>query len=122
MFAYRTQVAAVVLAALSLVVYVLLPQPYSLAMFWLMLVGSLFVWSLSLWSRYRLGGDSADEARAELVTTVGFTLGFFVIGWLAGWFLVDLSGAWLIGFVAGIGGFVVALAPLRNPPDPPPPY
>jgi len=122
MFAYRAQAVAVVLAALSLVVYVMLPHPYSLLLFWMMLVSSLFVWFLSLWSRYRLGGDCAVEARAELVTTVGFTLGFFMIGWLAGWFLLDLSGAWLIGFVAGIGGFVVALAPLRNPPDPPPPH
>ena len=87
-----------------------------------MLAGSLVVWLLSLWSRYRRGGNLAVEARAELVTTVGFVLGFFTIGWLAGWFLIDLSGAWLLGFVAGIGGFVVALAPLRNPPDPPPPY
>ena len=122
MFAYRSQAAAVVLAALSLVVYVLLPQPYSLLLFWVMLAGSLVVWLLSLWSRYRRGGNLAVEARAELVTTVGFVLGFFTIGWLAGWFLIDLSGAWLLGFVAGIGGFVVALAPLRNPPDPPPPY
>ena len=122
MFAYRSQAAAVVLAALSLVVYVMLPQPYSLVLFWFMLGGGVLVWFLSLWSRYRLGGAFAVEARAELVTASGFTLGFFLIGWLAGWFLLNASGAWLIGFVAGIGGFVVALAPLRNPPDPPPPY
>ena len=122
MFAYRSQAIAVVLAALSLVVYVLLPQPYSLLLFWIMLAGGLIVWFLSLWSRYRLDGVRAAEARAELVTTLGFVLVFFLIGWLAGLFLIDLSGAWLLGFVAGIGGFVVALAPLRNPPDPPPPH
>jgi hypothetical protein len=121
MWTYRNQLLAVVLASMSLVFYVLLPQPYALWVFWLVLGSALFTWVLSLWARFQGDERQKSEARTELLVTLSFVGGAYVIGWLTGWLLTGVREAWIISFVAGIGGFVIALAPLRSPPDPPPP-
>jgi NhaP-type Na+/H+ or K+/H+ antiporter len=121
MWTYRNQLAAVVLTSLSLVFYVLLPQPYALWVFWVVLGVGILTWFYSLWVRYQGDTKQAEEAKTELLVTLGFVGGAYLIGWVSGWMLAGYDKAWVIGFVAGIGGFVIALAPLRSPPDPPPP-
>jgi uncharacterized membrane protein YeaQ/YmgE (transglycosylase-associated protein family) len=116
----RSQVAAVVLATLSIVVFVGVPRPYSLYLFWAMLGAALVLWLLSIWLRIQQGGTMAEESKAEAITTVGLTIVFFVAGWLVGFLLEDYAAAWLFGFMAAIAGFIVALAPLRKPPPRPP--
>ena len=116
----RSQVAAVVLAILSIVVVVGVPRPYAIYLFWTMLTAALLLWFLSLWLRVQRGGSLADEAKAEALTTIGLVVAFFLVGWLVGFLLEGSAAAWLFGYLAAIAGFVVALAPLRKPPPRPP--
>ena len=111
----RSQVAAVILAVLSIVVFVGAPRPYAVYLFWLMLAVALVLWLVSIWLRLQLDDFNTQEAKAEVITTVGLVILFFLAGWLIGWLTEDLSAAWLFGFLAGIVGFIVALAPLRKP-------
>jgi hypothetical protein len=116
----RTQVAAVILATISIVVFVGVPRPYSLYLFWTMLAAALLLWFLSIWLRLQRGRAMAEEAKAEAVTTVGLAIVFFAVGWLVGLLLEGYAAGWLFGVMAAIAGFIVALAPLRKPPPPPP--
>jgi hypothetical protein len=111
----RTQVAAVVLATLSILVLVGAPRPYGIYLFWAMLSAALLLWFLSLWLRVQRGGRLADEAKAEAIATVGLAVAFFLVGWLVGFLLEGTAAAWLFGYLAAIAGFIVALAPLRKP-------
>lgn len=116
----RSQVAAVVLATLSIVVVVGAPRPYAIYLFWAMLSAALLLWFVSLWLRVQRGGSLAEEAKAEAVTAIGLVGAFFLAGWLVGFLLEGGAAAWLFGYLAAIAGFVVALAPLRKPPPRPP--
>jgi hypothetical protein len=112
----RAQVTAIILATLSIVVVVGVPRPYSVYLFWTMLGAALVLWLVSIRLRLQLDEFNAQEAKAEVITTVGLAIAFFLAGWLIGWLTEDISSAWLFGFLAGIVGFIVALAPLRKSP------
>jgi hypothetical protein len=116
----RTQVVAVVLATLSIVVLMGVPRPYSICLFWAMLSAALLLWFVSLWFRVQQGGHLAEEAKAEAITTAGLAVAFFLVGWLVGFLLEGAAAAWLFGYLAAIAGFIVALAPLRKSPPRPP--
>ena len=114
----RSQVGAILSATLAIILYVLAPRPYSILFFWLLLGVALLAWLLSLWLRYRAGGDNALEARTEARVTAASIVALFLIGWLVGWLLDGMAEAWLFGIFMAIVGFILALAPLRHPPRP----
>ena len=109
-------IVGVILPYVAIVVFVGVPRPYSVYLFWTMLGAALALWLVSIRLRLQLDAFNSQEAKAEVITTVGLVIAFFVAGWLVGWLTEDISSAWLFGFLAGIVGFIVALAPLRKSP------